>query len=145
MENGWRGVFAEEYPEPGASAEELAGLVAEAGCSLPASYLSFLGWSNGGEFRNGERWFQFFQALHPSQGVHAMQLAYGVPRYMPGALPFAFNGGGAFYLFDTRFGLAADEYPVVIARAGNLGWAPDECFPVAPSFLAAGQGTVPLL
>src|SRR5262245_47348898 len=26
---------------------------------LPPAYLAFLEWSNGGEFRTGERWFQF--------------------------------------------------------------------------------------
>jgi hypothetical protein len=66
---------------------------------------------------------------------------------MPAALPFAFNGGGVFYLFDMREPADADgEYPVVAAHAGNLGWAghdecyPPECWPVADGLAQACRG-----
>ena len=107
---------------------------------LPAAYLSFLRWSNGGDFRNGERWFQFFPALGDEDGVRAMLLAYHLPEYMPGALPFAFNGGGTFYLFDMRRRARRGEYPVVCAHAGNLGWEADQCARVVGSFLRACRG-----
>jgi SMI1 / KNR4 family (SUKH-1) len=107
---------------------------------LPASYLSFLRWSNGGEFRTGERWFQFFPTLDPGHGVRAMLLAYHIPQYMPGALPIAFNGGGMFYLFDMRQPAAGDEYPVVCAHSGNLRWNPAACRLVANSFEEACRG-----
>jgi hypothetical protein len=51
---------------------------------LPVAYLSLLRWSNGGEFRTGERWFQFFPALCAQHGVRAMMVAYQLPQYMPG-------------------------------------------------------------
>src|SRR5262245_30354081 len=41
---------------------------------LPPSYLSFLRWSNGGQFRTGDWLFQFFPALDPQHGVRAMML-----------------------------------------------------------------------
>ncbi|MCE9531488.1 MAG: SMI1/KNR4 family protein [Planctomycetes bacterium] len=106
---------------------------------LPADYLSFLRWSNGGWCRTGEREFGFFPTVDPKGGVRAMMLAYHVPQYMPGALPFAFNGGGVFYLFDMR-AATAENYPVVCASAGNLGWGKEECWLVADSFLEACQG-----
>jgi hypothetical protein len=110
--------------------------------SLPPSYLSLLSWSNGGEFRTGERWFQFFPALDSAHGVRAMLLGYHLPRYMPMALPFAFNGGGTFYLFDMRQAANRGEYPVVCSHSGNLGWETDECVQIAESFESACRGTV---
>ena len=107
---------------------------------LPASYLSLLKWSNGGEFRTGERWFQFFPARSLEQGVRAMLLAYHLPKYMPGAMPIAFNGGGTFYLLDMRNAATNDEYPVVCAHAGHLAWTRDACFPIADSLLTACRG-----
>lgn len=109
---------------------------------LPPSYLAFLEWSNGGEFRMGDRWFQFFSILDPGHGVRDMLLAYDLPQYMPGALPFAFNGGGTFYLFDMRRAAKRGEYPVVCSHSGNLGWEPDECIEIAKSFEAACRGHV---
>jgi hypothetical protein len=111
---------------------------------LPSPYLAFLRWSNGGEFRTGDRWFQFFPALDPNDGVRAMLLAYHLPQYIPQALPIAFNGGGTFYLFDMRQEATDGEYPVICSHAGNLGWEPDECFRVAESFGAVCRGTISL-
>lgn len=87
---------------------------------LPRSYLSFLRWSDGGEFRNGNRLIQFFPALDRSDGVRIMMLLYAVPEYLPGLLPFASNGGGVFYAFDMRMRPAANgEYPIVAAECGH--------------------------
>lgn len=108
----------------------------------PAAYLSLLRWSNGGEFRKGGRCFQFFPTIDPQHGVRSMMVAYHVPQYMPGALPVAFNGAGTFYLLDMRRPPVADEYPIVCAEAGNLGWEADQCIRVADSFEAACRGTV---
>jgi hypothetical protein len=107
---------------------------------LPPSYLAFLRWSNGGEFQTGERRFQFLPAVDPGHGVRTMLLAYHLPQYMPGALPFAFNGGGTFYLFDMRRAARKGEYPVVCSHSGNLGWELDECVRIARSFVRACQG-----
>ncbi len=108
----------------------------------PPAYLSLLRWSDGGQFRTGERWFQFFPAVDPGHGVRAMLLAYQLPQYMPGALPVAFNGGGTFYLLDLRRPAAGGEYPVVCAHAGYLGWEPEACWVVADSLAAACRGAV---
>jgi hypothetical protein len=108
---------------------------------LPADYLAFLRWSNGGWCRSGEREFGFFPTSNPTGGVRAMTLAYHVPQYMPGALPFAFNGGGVFYLFDMREAARTGNYPVIAASAGALGWGENGFWVVADSFLAACQGS----
>jgi hypothetical protein len=102
--------------------------------------LEFLRWSNGGWCRSGEREFGFFPTSDPKHGVRAMTLAYNLPEYIPGALPFAFNGCGTFYLFDMRRDAIAGAYPVVCAHAGNKGWEPDQCWPIADSFEAAYRG-----
>ena len=104
---------------------------------LPPSYLSFIKWSNGGEFRTGERWFQFFPILDPTHGVGEMLLAYELPQYISHALPFAFNGAGTFYLFDMRRAAKRGEYPIMPSLSGNLGWEEDECYQIAESFEAA--------
>jgi hypothetical protein len=109
---------------------------------LPESYLDLLSWSNGGEFRRGERCFQFFPILDPVHGVRAMMLAYRLPQYMPGALPFAFNGQGTFYVFDMRGAAKRGEYRVVCSQCGNLGWEPDQYVDVAESLEAACRGEI---
>jgi hypothetical protein len=104
---------------------------------LPPSYLSFLRWSDGGQFGTGERWFQFFD----TRRMRSMMLAHSLPQYMPGALPFALNGGGVFYLFDMRKPPAGGEYPIVGAHAGYLSWDPPAWRSVADSFPDACRGT----
>jgi hypothetical protein len=153
-------VFDEARPESGASDAEIKRFVATIGQPLSAEeieavnlsqrnpfpkgdplYLAFLRWSNGGWFRSGEREFGFFPTQGPS-GVREMMLAYHLPQYMPGALPFAFNGAGTFYLFDMRKKAVSGEYPVVCSHAGNLGWEQDKCCLVADSLEAACRGKV---
>ena len=102
---------------------------------LPPAYLAFLRWSDGGEFRTGERWLGFF----PATEVRELLLAYCVPQYMPGVLPFALDGGGIFYVFDMRQPPTGGEYPVLITAAGNLGY--DDARLLATSFLEACRDT----
>jgi SMI1 / KNR4 family (SUKH-1) len=79
---------------------------------LPDSYLDFLRWSNGGSFFNCERSFDpFFNTTE----IREYLLAYHIPQYMPEALPFAFDGGGSFYLFDMRQPPTNGEYPILFA------------------------------
>jgi hypothetical protein len=110
--------------------------------ALPSSYLEFLQWCNGGEFRAGERWFQFRPALDPNFGVRTCLLAYYLPQYMPGALPFAMNGGGMFYLFDMRQPEQRGEYPIVCSHSNCLGWDADDCVQIAQSFEDACRGVI---
>lgn len=86
---------------------------------LPRTYLSFLKWSDGGEFRNGNRLMQFFPALDPEHGVRIMMLLYLVPERSPGLLPFAFDGGGTFFAFDMRMRPTNGEYAIVAAECGH--------------------------
>ena len=102
---------------------------------LPPSYLDFLRWSNGGEVASGDRQFGFFSTAT----LREYLLSYNVPQYMPGALPFAFDGGGCFYLFDMRKEPVDGEYPILFVGAGNLGY--EDAVHVADSFVDACKGT----
>lgn len=102
--------------------------------SFPSDYLRLLQWANGAECRSGARVFQFF----PTAGVRATMLAYHIPQHMSCAVPFAFNGGGVFYLFDMRKPARNGEYPIVCCGAGALGFG--HAIKIADSFLAACQG-----
>jgi hypothetical protein len=101
---------------------------------LPASYLDFLAWSDGPECMNGERSIGFFGTKKAREYL----LCYNVPEHMPLALPFAFNGGGVFYLFDMREEAVDGEYPIVVASAGVLDWEEAPC--IAASFIEACSG-----
>jgi len=105
---------------------------------LPAAYLDLLRWSDGGQFRNGSRLFQFMPSIDSKNGVRAMMLAYSVPFNCPGILPFAMNGGGIFYAFDMRFRARDGEYQIVVAECGH----PHTPFAIAPTLLDACNGTV---
>jgi len=106
---------------------------------FPASYLSLLRWNNGGDCRTGDRWFQFFPGDDSNDCVRAMMLGYFLPQWMPGSIPFAFNGGGVFYVFDMREPPADGEYPILCSSAGNLDY--DDAVKIADNFLDACRGT----
>ena len=101
---------------------------------LPPSYLDFLLWSDGGDFRKGERWFRF----HPVRELRPLHLGYYVPQYMPGALLFGSDGGNVFYFFDMRQPPVSGEYPILIAANGNLGYGAAKV--IAPTFLELCRG-----
>jgi hypothetical protein len=84
---------------------------------LPASYLDFLGWSNGGFFLAGEREFQMLAA----EELRVYLIEYRVPYFLPHAVPFALDGNGHFYAFDLREPAdAAGEHPVLFVDTGHL-------------------------
>ena len=58
---------------------------------FPESYLSFLRWSNGGSFFNGDR---KFDGVFLTDKIREYLLCYWIPMKMPGAVPFSFDGGG---------------------------------------------------
>lgn len=104
--------------------------------ALPQTYLDFLRWSNGGAFRKGTKWFN---PIFKTDEVRGYTLSYELPEWMPGALPFAFDGGGTFYVFDMRQPPQDGEYPVLVSHAGNLGFDPDNSVQVGATFLEACQ------
>lgn len=85
--------------------------------ALPQTYLDFLRWSNGGSFRKGAKWFD---PVFRTDEVRSFLLGYDLPQYLPGVLPFAFDGSGTFYVLDLRRPPQVGEYPVRIAHASNL-------------------------
>jgi len=102
---------------------------------LPPSFIGFLQWSNGGSFLSGKRWFD---PILSTSDLREYLLSYHIPQYMPESLPFAFDGGGNFYLFDMRNDPIDGEYPILFTGAGNLGYE-DAVF-VADSFIEACKG-----
>ncbi|MFD0621277.1 SMI1/KNR4 family protein [Paenibacillus sp. GCM10027629] len=102
---------------------------------LPDSYLQFLRYSNGGEFGNGDRYFQFFGAAE----FREMNLAYELPEYMQGAVSFGMDGCGNHYVFDMRNDMRDGEYPILAAHSGNLGY--EDSKKVADSFAELCIGT----
>jgi len=101
---------------------------------LPRNYLAFLQWSNGGAFRKGTKWFD---PIFQTEEVRGYLLAYDLPERMPGVLPFAFDGGGTFYIFDMRQPPRDGEYPVLVSHASNLGFGASR--QIGVTFLEACQ------
>jgi hypothetical protein len=101
---------------------------------LPPAYLSFLKWSNGGSFYNDARGFNFLS----TSTLREFALNYRFPEHMPGSLPFAFDGGDNFYLFDMRQGPVEGEYPILFVRGEGPSYA--DAVHVANSFVEACEG-----
>ncbi|WP_010499261.1 SMI1/KNR4 family protein [Paenibacillus elgii] len=102
---------------------------------LPDSYLDFLRYSNGGEFQTGERYFQFFG----TKQLREYNLAYEFPEYMAGSVSIGMDGCGNHYILDMREDTDGDEYPILAAHSGNLGY--EDCKQVARSFPELCKGT----
>jgi hypothetical protein len=99
--------------------------------ALPDIYLEFLRFSNGGFFNGQHRKLDPLFSTHEARDY---MLGYSVPHWMPMTLPFAFDGGGGFYLLDMRHDSVRTDFPVLWAHASNLGF--DDAQVLAPSFMA---------
>ena len=86
---------------------------------------------------NGDREFGMFDP----KSIREYLLSYQLPEYMPGAVPFALDGGGGFYLFDMRAFPIDGEFPIVFAHSGSLGWDEDDHVVVASTFNEACRGS----
>jgi hypothetical protein len=86
--------------EPAANPESIQQLRAEARYPLPASYLAFLAFSNGGEgpLAVAPGWFVIWSA----EEVLESNEGYQVDKEVPGFFGFGSNGGGELFAFDTR-------------------------------------------
>lgn len=102
---------------------------------LPSDYIEFLKYSNGGEFINGNRYLQFFS----THDFREMNIAYELPEYMEYAISFAMDGCGNHLLFDMRASCKNNEYPILAAHSGNLGY--EDAKLVAASFNELCKGT----
>lgn len=109
LPEGWHRV-------PAADERCVSGLAAVASVRLPSDYLAFLRRCNGGEGVVAGR----YVSLWPGEEVGALNQAYGVPQYMPGALAFGTDGGDQGYCFDGREG--ASDPPILSVGLGNLGF-----------------------
>jgi hypothetical protein len=108
----------------------------------PVSWLSFLRWSNGGDFINGENGERGFQDMFSLEQVREYTTLYGIAHFLPGAIPFAMDGGAALYMFDTRKSPNAGEYPIVFCHSSEVGGGWDSVTRLEDSFLACCQSTV---
>jgi hypothetical protein len=86
--------------EPAARPESLRRLRVGARYPLPASYLAFLAFSNGGEgaLAVGPGWF----VIWPAEEVLESNQGYQVEKELPGFFGFGSDGGGELFAFDTR-------------------------------------------
>jgi hypothetical protein len=96
------------------------------GPPVPNSNVSFLNWADGASWQTGDREFACFGCKH----LREYLLAYHVPQYMPGALPFGLDGGSLFGVFDLRAGSSDAVWAV---STGNLRWR--DAVRVADSFV----------
>ena len=85
---------------------------------LPASFLSFLAWSNGSFVVRARMEFGFFRG----DEIRGCLLDHHLPRYMPMTVPLGLDGSGNFALLDLREPVVSGEYPILVAAAGNLGF-----------------------
>lgn len=89
-------------------------------------YIGFLKESNGGDFLNGNREYQWFL----SREVKDSYYAYKFDVYMPFAFPFASDGNCNFYIFNLR----SQDNKVYTIKSSNMGWDEDECYILAKDF-----------
>jgi hypothetical protein len=83
-----------------ASEESIEQLLQRSKLLLPADYLDFLRYSNGGD---GFLIVQpYYFRLWPAEQTVDNNLDYQIPDYVPGFFGFGDNGGGEFFAFDTR-------------------------------------------
>ena len=108
------------------------------GTRWPGAWLSLLAWSNGGTFVSGERCFHDLLSLAE---VREYTVLYGLVTHLPGAIPFALDGGGGLYVFDAREG--EGELPVAFIYQDDVerGWA--EAEHLEASFLEVCRAQTP--
>lgn len=105
-------------------------------CCLPQDYLNLIKESNGGDFMNGEREYQFLSTDRIIEYYHA----YMFQLFMPYAFPFAMDGCGNFYIFNLR----ENDECVYAVSAGDMGWEEDECVKIAGNFMECLKQELPI-
>lgn len=113
---------------PGASAEALGRLIQVAPIPLPASYISLLRLSNGGE--GPLRVQPLYFCLDEAEYVADTIINKTHEEFFPGFLMIGSNGGGEFVAFDMR---TPGRLPVVALDMTNCDLS-ETVLPVADSF-----------
>lgn len=112
-------------PNPPATKEVLASLIAALPKPLPDSYLVFLARSNGGEGFIGERYVWLWRA----EELMKNHIGYKVAEFLPNFFFFGTDGDGDAYAFDTSRG---DSTVYDVPFIGM----PTDARPIADSFEA---------
>jgi hypothetical protein len=84
------------------------------GMRLPADYVEFLKFTNGGEGFIGKE----YVILWGIEDLYSMNQSYEIKKYVPGLLIFGSNGGGEAYGFDTR----SPQWPIVRVPFIGMEW-----------------------
>ena len=115
-------------PAAPASEGAISSLCQRIGFELPADYLDFLRFSNGG---CGDLPVQpwRFDSLWTAEELVDFNRDYQVATYCPGFFGIGSSGGGEMFAFDMR---GAQPWPVAIVPF--IGMEPDSALPVAPDF-----------
>jgi hypothetical protein len=113
-------------PAGPASENAIASLVRDLGFDLPADYLEFLRFSNGG---CGDIPVQpwCFDSLWTAEELIGCNRDYEVARYCPGFFGIGSSGGGEMFAFDMR---GPQPWPVVVVPF--IGMETDSALLVAP-------------
>ena len=85
---------------------------------LPDEYIELLHYSNGGQIIQGDIDFGFFSP----DTIREFYISYGFAVSAPAFLPIALDGGGNFYVYDTR---QPANFPILLMSAATIGYGAD--------------------
>ncbi|HEY5328610.1 MAG TPA: SMI1/KNR4 family protein [Acidobacteriaceae bacterium] len=120
-------LLAKLNANPGAPAAVITESETSLGLALPAEYIEFLKYSNGGSGFIGSVEYVIFWK---TEELAPLNIAYEVQKYTPGLLIFGSNGGGEAYGFDTR----SAACPIVRIPFIVMDW--NDARPMGDSFFA---------
>ena len=100
---------------PGATDAAIAAGEMQLGMRLPADYVDFLKFTNGGEGFVGKNAYIILWGV---EELASMNQEYEVQKYVPGLLIFGSDGGGEAYGFDTR----SPQWPIVQVPFVGMEW-----------------------
>lgn len=112
---------------PGATDAAIVESEKQLGLKLPAEYVEFLKFADGGEGFVGKN---AYVMLWSGEELASMNQSYEVQNYAPGLLIFGSNGGGEAYGFDTR----TPQWPIVQVPFVGMDWG--DAKPMGGSFSA---------
>jgi hypothetical protein len=121
LDRSWRAV-------PGASETAIEELCNAAPCRLPASYLSLLRTTNGGEGPLARQ--PYHLQLDSAETVAETAVSKRHEEFFPGFVMIGSDGGGEFIALDAR---APGPLPVVAIDMTNIDLE-ESVLPIAPDF-----------